>query len=249
MARKGFQDRAVNKFRTRSRGVVPRDPRVFESLFSSHALHGIHHQQALNEISSRTGQSIPTLGFVNLNHATPDPRPDLCLGALGSEGQLDHEESEDDDSKAPEVALGAVLPIKNLRCLVPDCAAALVHRHSWLDVLAETKIYKLQRTFAGSRSLENEICRLQVAMHDPSFVQIIHRQQHLKGHLCRLAFVEAPGPLQAIKKSTPSQMLHDQVHPPRRLIHVFQPRNVRVVGSESDGHLRGKSGRLVDINL
>mmetsp|Transcript_102406 Transcript_102406/g.271004 ORF Transcript_102406/g.271004 Transcript_102406/m.271004 type:complete len:225 (+) Transcript_102406:717-1391(+) len=213
MARKGFQDRAVNKLRTRSRGVVPRDPRVFESLFSSHALLGIHHQQALNKIPSRIGQSIPTLGSVNPNHATPDPRPDLRLGALGAEGQLDHEEPEDDDAKAPHVARASgIVFAQDLWRNVHDAPQRLFHGLALFQELGEAKIDELQEVPNALCDLLviHEVFELQIPVYHALTVQVVHRPQHMQHRPRGLRFREAPHLFRTLEELAALQCLHHE---------------------------------------
>mmetsp|Transcript_15034 Transcript_15034/g.41624 ORF Transcript_15034/g.41624 Transcript_15034/m.41624 type:complete len:252 (+) Transcript_15034:862-1617(+) len=214
--------------------MVPRDPRVLKGLGCGEPHLLVHHEELLDKVGALRRDLVPPL-LLHVILPGPDGGNLQLLGATG-EGHVAHEEDEDDDAEAPEVALRGVALVEDLRRHVGEGAAANVHLRVLLPDLAEAKVNELQEVVV--LLLVEKVLQLQVPVHDPLAVDVIHGQEHLVGGPCGVLLGEHLPLRHAVEELAALHALHDKAQLALVLIHVHEPHDVGVVHAQEDLCLR-----------
>lgn len=104
--------------------------------------------------------------------------------SLPEEGRGSGEQHVAQHAQRPHVALVVVVAVQDLRGRVVTGAHFLCKAFAHADMLGQTEVDQDQRG-VGVVVLEQEVLELQVSVHNPVFVQIVNRTEHVAHQLGR----------------------------------------------------------------
>mmetsp|Transcript_56069 Transcript_56069/g.170728 ORF Transcript_56069/g.170728 Transcript_56069/m.170728 type:complete len:287 (+) Transcript_56069:477-1337(+) len=200
-------------------------PRVLQRGAGAGPCVRVHDQQPPQEVLSLSGMAAQARRELHL--ARLDLGHDLLLAA--AEQRHADQEHVGNDPERPNIGLLGVRAGKNLGRHVIDRAASLLHPGVRTADAPPRQAEVDQLQVAGALGLENIVLQLQIAVRYVVRMQIHHRQQHLLNQpgsriLAQATAVPHPG-----QQLATGEILHDEVQLRRRLVHVVQPGDVRVV--------------------
>mmetsp|Transcript_53081 Transcript_53081/g.104761 ORF Transcript_53081/g.104761 Transcript_53081/m.104761 type:complete len:311 (+) Transcript_53081:617-1549(+) len=207
------------------------DPLMVQGLLSGQTLARIQLQQFLHEVDTLRRDAAPPFGLHSV-FAGHDVRPQHFVRPR--ERHVSAEQHKNNNAQAPQIALEVVVPGEHLRSDVRQRSATDVHVDVRLPHFAETEIDQLQ--VIAVLAVVQEVLHLEVPMDDTVAVEVVQGDQHLLGRVRRMRLRETLALDHAVEELPALQAFHDQVQELVGLIHVVEPRNVRVIHPHEHGH-------------